>query len=740
MNSAMKQRPSWLLRTPEGWPLRVHHPALAEDIAPFLEAGALAASDIAVLDAAAARFDLAADPAIALAFAFALAAPRQGHLGADLLSLPERVGGERIRTETAQGEPLDLTDRWPVSLEDWQQAVRQHPEVGSPQQPGDKPFIFQPRARADGRPGGLLMTHRMWRQQQRLAEALIGLTETAPDWTPAGEALPERLDAVYGPEDPGNREARAAAAAVVRGRLTVITGGPGTGKTWGIKRVLAILLQAAAQEGRALSIELAAPTGKAAVRMAEALAEEQRLQGVDAQTLERLVALQPRTLHKLMGVLPHRPHAFRHGKGLRLGADVVVVDEASMIDVVMMRHLVEAIAEGKRLILLGDRDQLASVDAGTVLADVVSGVFAAGGSAHRPALARAIAHLTTSHRFKQAASVACVAEGLQLRDEAGLSDAVSLLCGEVPARARWQARLAADPHESAQRCARLTWLTPQPPTAVPDPGQKVRSRTIDERLPEEVLEALASPYLDARVDNLRHGPAGGEHGPQPGYVALLLDRIAAHRSLLDPAFHHQLLDALDRYRILTPHRRGPRGVAGLNQWLTRRIQDALLAASGGGDPSRGKLRKAGAHWVGRPIIVTQNSYEVGLRNGDVGLVVPRATGEGNSEIVVAFPSVATAGALRPPPRYIPLARLPQHESALAMTVHKSQGSQFERVALVLPAQAASPILTRELIYTGVTRAKWRVDWAGGREVLQQAVRRDVSRASGLDALLWQPAP
>lgn len=722
--------PTWLLTTADGAPLRVRHQAIAGKTQSFLHAGALSAADLAVLDAAAGRFDVASDADAALAFAFALAAPRQGHIGVELTRLPERLRGERIRSQTPDGLPLDLTDGWPGDLQRWQRTLSEHSEVGSPEADANKPFIFQRRLGTDTGGDGLLMTNRMWRQQRLLADALLALATSKPAWVPPADGLAADLDTIYGPENPDTSEARAAASAVARGCLTVITGGPGTGKTWGLKRVLTILLQAAQREGVELAIELAAPTGKAAVRMAEAMAEGVSMPGVSTLVVDRLAQLQPRTVHKLLGVLPHMPHAFAHGKRKRLAADLVVVDEASMIDLVMMRHLVEAIADGKRLILLGDRDQLASVDAGTVLADIVRGAMPRSQQATQAigaapqAFADRIVRLTRSHRFKQAASVACVAEGLQISSATTLDDAVALLCGEPATQPAWRDRLDQDPHESADRPARLVWLTATAPSDPP----------ATDALPESVLRELAGPYLDAAVDNLRHGDvrAAGpaRYDPQPGYAALLIEHLRANRSLASPALHRELLDALARYRVLTAHRRGPRGVQGLNQWFSQHIHAALAAASTGG-----RLRKQGAHWLGQPVMITRNSYDVGLRNGDVGLVVAAPAGF-DGTLAVAFVAPKTDPSEPEHPRYLPLSRLPEHETALAMTVHKSQGSQFERVGLVLPAATGSPILTRELIYTGITRAQWRVMWAGDRQVLREAVGRDVTRASGLSELLW----
>ena len=225
----------------------------------------------------------------------------------------------------------------------------------------------------------------------------------------------------------------------------------------------------------------------------------------------------------------------------------------------------------------------------------------------------------------------------------------------------------------------------------------------------------------------------------PGYVSLLRQAADEAPTRRSAAHHGALLDALMRYRVLTPHRRGARGVEGLNRALAQVVQTFLVGGRRPGERStsppggRRRLRSAGPHWLGRPLLITINSYELDLRNGSVGLVVERERSDGRNggELVAVFPDEAGA------PRYVPLARLPAHETALAMTVHKSQGSEFDRVALVLPDDANSPILTRELIYTALTRARWQVSWFGDRKILRASLGRRVQRASGLGELLWR---
>lgn len=717
---------------------RFQHADAWQLLGPWLNAGRVRLGDIAVLDAATGRFPMTDSPLAALAFALAIGAPRGGHVGVDLQRWMRDLRTE-LRSLPNDGDGPEQADRealaamvatLPESAQRWHEVVKAHSCVSSPQARSEAPFILQPLEDGDSSQGArLLMTNRMWRQQRRLADALLAMASAPPAFVPPGDALQGLLRDVYG-EAEASAEARAAAATVAARRLSVITGGPGTGKTWGIKRILGILLQLAAAQGRRLSIALAAPTGKAAVRMAEALADESSIAGLPPETVAKLLKLQPTTLHKLLGVLPYAPDRFRHGMRAPLAADIVVVDEASMIDLQLMRHLAEAIAPGHRLVLLGDRDQLASVDAGTVLADLVG---VATESADGP-LRRCVARLTVSYRFREAAAIACAAEGLQSAAPADLDAAVDLLCGRPPTRPAWRARIAADPADAPDQLRRAMPLIARDSGLSAAPTPRLRA------LPDATLDALAGPWLDNTVDNLRHrrDEAGTIALPaEPGYAALLALALAAGdvALLCSTELHASLLQALDRYRVLAAHRRGPLGVEGLNAALSERLRARLQAAAhtSARPATLSPHLRSGAHWLGQPLLVTENSYHVDLRNGDVGLVVLRRGADGALGLQVAFPDPRAEG--RPPVRYLTLARMPPHETGLAMTVHKSQGSQFERVTVVLPERPGSPILTRELIYTAVTRARWMVRWLGDEAVLRDAVHRDIGRASGLRPLL-----
>ena len=435
---------------------------------------------------------------------------------------------------------------------------------------------------------------------------------------------------------------RLAAAQAVRRRLAVISGGPGTGKTTTVVRLLAALLEQPG--GDRLAIGLAAPTGKAAARMAEAI----RNAKADLPLAEELKALLPeeaRTLHRLLGSRGDSP-AVRHDAARPLALDVLVVDEASMVDLALMAKLVAALPPQARLILLGDKDQLAAVEAGAVFAELCEGRgFDATAAAElqritgqsvpvetpRSALGDAVVLLTHSHRFAGDSGIGELARRINGGDAAGTLN----LLREDRADLAWQA----------------------------EPSQP------------ELLERLEQgyrPYLQAA----RKG---------------------------DPA---EAFAAFNAFRALTAQREGPWGVSGLNEALEVRIK------------RRYSLAERERWYPGRAVMVRQNDYALGLFNGDIGICLA-----GEYGLRDYFEGEDGFRAFAP-------ARLPSHDSAFAMTVHKSQGSEFSEVLLALP-ESPSPLLTRALFYTGITRAKQKVEIWGLPARLSEAVNGKAERAAGL---------
>ncbi|QKT02661.1 exodeoxyribonuclease V subunit alpha [Ectothiorhodospiraceae bacterium 2226] len=562
---------------------------------------------------------LAPAPSAALMLATALVSQR---LGAGDACADLRVVAGRALWPDAPPAP---------ALEDWRAALLDSGLVARAEEAdaAARPLILDGADR--------LYLARYFVYERAVAEALRA---RAAAWRPVAEsaALRASLERLF----PAARETpdwqRVAAAVAALRPLTVIAGGPGTGKTTTATAILALLAEHAP---RRLRMAMAAPTGKAAARLAEAVRAARARLDCPAPALAQIpeVAL---TLHRLLGLTGGgRPARYHAGNPLHL--DVLVVDEASMIDLPLMARLLAALPPEARLVLLGDKDQLASVEAGVVLADVwqgageaVSEPLAAAlgevgcpvpGAADAPALRDSLVLLRTSHRFTGASRVGRAAAAVQQGDAAAVSAAL----------------------------------------------------------------------LDA---------------PPPELAALAVE---GYRAYLRAALPAEALDAFARFRVLCAVREGPRGLHALNE--------TVRAALGGA----GLLRGTGLWYAGRPVMITRNDYDQGLFNGDIGVT----WSEPDGHLRVYFPADRGVRGVLP-------ARLPPHETAYAMTVHKSQGSEFDRVALVLPDQDG-PLLTRELLYTAITRAREHIDVYAPPQLLEAAVARHTRRASGLAQRLWGPA-
>ncbi len=448
----------------------------------------------------------------------------------------------------------------------------------------------------------------------------------------------------------------AAALAVLRG-LAVISGGPGTGKTHTVARILALLVELA--QDRSLRIHLAAPTGKAAARLAEAI--QQGVAGLRQDPATAAVAqripTEASTLHRLLGYGPGG--VFRHDADDPLSLDVLVVDEASMVDVPLMARLLRATPADARVILLGDRDQLASVEAGSALGDICNHGAPTAWSDDLAARMRVLGlepppAPTDARRRPMGDSLALLTESRRF----GATSAIGALA---------RATNAGDPAAAFEVLAA---------------GGDVDWRTLSTDALAGAIEAEVGAWL------------------------------AGYRGTADPV---EAMRRFGGFRVLCAVRAGPWGVTALNAEVERAL--ARL----------GVLAPADGHYAGRPILVTQNDYSVRLFNGDVGIVLPDPAAGGALRTVFVQPGGEV--------RRVLLSRLPPHETCFAMSVHKSQGSEFDRVVVVLP-ERDSRVLTRELVYTAVTRAKRSVAIWSPQEVLATAIGRRVERSSGLRDALW----
>jgi exodeoxyribonuclease V alpha subunit len=584
----------------------------------FNRAGVLSAADVHV---ARRLGELGGETSetVLLAIALAVRAPRIGHVLVDLATIAATAA---VDTE----DPIDLeTLQWPEAA-DWQAAVAASPLVAREGAGDDQVRPLRMR-------GSWLYLDRYWSEELAVAGALrtmLGQRAGGVD-----EAALEAGLARLFPRAEEERQAAAARAAVQR-RCAVVAGGPGTGKTTTVARIVALLRE---QPGRTPLIALAAPTGKAAARLQESVREAAGELDAAEDVRDLLRDLPATTIHRLLGWRPDSSSRFRHDRHRRLPHDVVIVDETSMVSLSLMARLIEALRSDARLVLVGDPGQLTSIEAGAVLGDVVGAETGAGHSGI----------VVLDHGYRFGGSIAPLAAAIREGD----ADAV-------------MASLAAG-HED------VVWIDADP--AGPAAPAPVR---------EGVVTAGLAVWRAARAGD---GPAA--------------------------------LAALGSFRILCAHRRGPHGVANWTAraegWL-QEADDAFAAAE--------------RWYVGRPLLVTENDYELGLANGDTGVVLQ--TGEGR---VMAGFTLPGAGARDDRAALVSPTRLGAVDTVYAMTIHKSQGSQFDVAAVLLP-EPGSRLLTRELLYTAATRARSRLILVGPEETIRAAVGRRVARASGLATRLW----
>lgn len=649
-------------------------------LADFNLAGVLTAADIHVA-LRLARLGGEDDESVLLAAALAVRAPRLGHVCVDLATIAATV---TVDTELpGQIVPAELA--WPEPGA-WVDRLKSSP-LASPDDPSIPLRIA----------GTRLYLDRYWREERQvaadllaraeggvvgvdlsvLAEGLARLFAPASAIADTGEPDDQRLAAATATADTSDDQRLAAAAAVLR-RFTVVAGGPGTGKTTTVARILALLHEQAEAAGALPPLTaLAAPTGKAAARLEEAVHEEAAHLDVSDATRRGLLAVQASTLHRLLGWRPGNRSRFRHHRGNRLPHEVVVIDETSMVSLSLMARLLEAVRTDARLVLVGDPEQLASVEAGAVLGDIVGpaadGPLLAGPSrrllaqvtggevpADQPptgagaGMGGAIVVLRHVHRF--GGGIAVLADAVRRGD----ADAAVALLGAGREDVTWVATDIADPGTG-------TALVP------------VRSA---------VVSAAGQVTAAARAGRAR-----------------------------------EAIEAVGAFRVLCAHRRGAYGVS---SWMGRIGRWLATDLGHLDDPDDFvEVSTQGEWYAGRPLLVTENDYGLRLFNGDTGVVVAGAGGK----LSAVFERRGALVEFSP-------TRLAAVDTVYAMTVHKSQGSQFDAVAVLLP-DPSSPILTRELLYTAVTRARRRLILAGTEAAIRAAITRPIARASGLRQRLWE---
>ncbi|MCD9198301.1 exodeoxyribonuclease V subunit alpha [Aeromicrobium wangtongii] len=562
-------------------------------LADFNRAGVLTSADVRI---AARVSDVVGETseAVRLAFALTVRAVRNGSTAVELAELADELGAETP----------DLP--WPADPVAW------HAEVSR----SELVVADVPALRVDDR---LVYLDRYFELETELARDLVDRSRLAPP-APDDALLAADLTRLFPGE--GYAEQRSAAEGAARRWTTILTGGPGTGKTTALARLLAVLAsQATAAGAPPLRVALAAPTGKAAARMKEAVAAVSEAEGFTAEERAWLRSLEASTMHRLLGFRPDNSTRFRHDRRHRLPHDVVVVDESSMVSLTLMTRLVEAVRPDSRLLLVGDPDQLASIEAGTVLRDLVGGWT---GQAASP-----VAHLVSEHRFG---------------DEIGTLAAA------------------------------------------------VRDGDAD-----RAIEVLRAGHPSVRLVEGDHLADTVQQLVLPGARAM---RAAAERGDVEDA-----LAELNRHRLLCAHREGPFGAETWNVQVERWL-----------DEDAGHT--LGRPWfAGRPVLVTENDRGLRLYNGDTGITVPSGDG------------LAVFVAEEERRRFAP-SRLGAVQTAYAMTVHRSQGSQFDRVSVLLPDDD-SRLLTRELLYTALTRAQSSVTLIGSEQAVRAAIGTRVLRASGL---------
>jgi exodeoxyribonuclease V alpha subunit len=598
----------------------------------FNRAGILSAADVHVAQRLGA-IGGESDDAVLLAVALVVRSTRHGSVVLDLATAQQTTSPDDDTDEAAEPRARAALD-WPAG---WAERCAASPLIGGPLR----------------MTGSRLWLTRYWGQERQVAAELLARSGTAPGDLDLA-VLRAGLQRLFPLPDDGDQ--RLAAAVCALSRVSVLAGGPGTGKTTTVARLLALLRE----QNPEWRIALAAPTGKAAARLEEAVRSSTAL--LPAEDRSRLGELSATTLHRMLGWRPDARSRFRHNRANRLPVEIVVVDESSMVSLTMMARLLEALRPSTRLVMVGDPDQLASVEAGAVLGDLVDRAtlgrrtpeLAATLRTVLPGIAvdeqppspdarfrNGVSALSTNRRFSSGGEIAALAGAIQRGDGPG---ALAVL-------------------RSGDRALDFVEVAD------------------DARLTEAQLTGVRADVQTCGAA-LHTAATSGDAGAA--------------------------LAALEQHRLLCAHRHGPRGVQHWSALAAGWVAERHLV-----------MPRADGRYAGEPLLVTSNDYEVGLYNGDTGVVV-------DADDVGLIAVFGRGGAPIP----VPLAQLGAVRSLHAMTVHRSQGSQFDRITVLLPA-TQSPLGTRETLYTAVTRARAHVRVIGSAEAFVAAVERPAARATGL---------
>lgn len=560
-----------------------------------------------------------------------------------------------------------------ITLDDWKQSIENSPLVSTGEL--QAPLVWH---------NGRLYLWRFW-YYERLLTAHIKQRLTTV--LPLPEDLPDRLNRLFKDNQDTPDWQKIACAIASRTAFSIITGGPGTGKTTTVIRLLALLQTPAVEAGKPLNIQLAAPTGKAAARLSESIGMQVASLAID-ETVRAYIPTTVSTLHRLLGSRPDTRH-FKHNKTNPLALDILIIDEASMIDLELFAHLLEALPTKARLILLGDKDQLASVEAGAVLGDLCRHAEQGFYSPETLAWLKQSTHedlstlpLTRGDNQKQplAQQTVMLRHSRRFASDSGIG------------------QLAKYVNAGNTQQTRQLLQTPSD-----DLGHLVLNQLNDKAFEQFILQG-SQPH-----DGYQH------------YLALLkAQRPNNTTPVYDPAWKqwaNQVLKAFNQFQVLAVLREGQWGVNGLNKRIAYHLY----------------LQQHISHfegwYEGRPVLMTHNDYALGLMNGDVGITLafPVENAPEQTVLKIVFPYNDGTDNLR---EVLP-SRLSSAETVFAMTVHKSQGSEFSHTALILPDQL-NPVLSRELLYTAITRARHRFTLIENQaRVLDETIKRQTIRLSGL---------